>query len=50
MTRTPLPLPLSQAWERGARKGGVRDEGSMNFKRVNLIKVNTLVCDATHPI
>ncbi len=46
----PLPLPLSQAWERGARQGGVRDlccdyyrhKNCMNEKPRNSIKVNSL--------
>ncbi len=47
----PLPLPLSQAWERGALQGGVREKDygcywhktCMNEARGNSIKVNSLV-------
>ncbi len=46
----PSPPPLSQAWERGARQGGVRDlccdyyrhKNCMNEARGNSIKVNSL--------
>ncbi|WP_414621410.1 hypothetical protein, partial [Calothrix sp. CCY 0018] len=47
----PSPLPLSQAWERGALQGGVREKDygcyrhktCMNEARGNFIKVNSLV-------